>query len=147
MSPNSALRLALRASRTGAALAGAILFVVLLTALVPSDLRGPCVAGYALALITTALGNLVLAHSLFDNSAGSGTRLVRALVVDLALHVVVGGGTALTLFLLRTKFLAAVAFALAFAAAVIVMRITGAIVLARPLKSSAPRTASEQSTE
>jgi hypothetical protein len=150
VSPNHSVRLALRATVAGAlgvaALIGAVSLLVAAGAF-PAPAWPPCWGGFSVALLTTALGNLLLASSLFDKRATSGTRMASALFADMALHLVVGGGTALALFLLRTKFLAAATFALAFAGSVVVMRIIGATVLARALKSAAARPAIQQPTE
>src|SRR5690606_25448985 len=102
--------------------------------------------GVALGLVSTALGNLLLAASLLDRGSTGGARFARAMFADLFLHLVLGGGTVLALFLVRTKFLGAAAFALAFAASVLVMRITGAAVLSRALESAAVRRAAERRT-
>ncbi len=135
VTPNSPVRIAARATVLGAVLAVSVLTVLCIGGVLPSLLWPASCGGLGLACVTTALGNLLLAASLLDRRPASHVRLTRALVADLLLHVLVGGGTALTLFLLRTKFLVAATFALAFAGSVVVMRITGAAVLARALKS------------
>jgi hypothetical protein len=137
--PESSLRVAGRATLYGGALASALLLAVLVTGLVPAGKRASCWAGLALALLTTGAGNLLLAASLLVTGAASVSRLAPAVFADFALHVVVGGGTIAALFLLRTKFLDAPTFALAFAASVVVMRITGAGVVSRALMSAARR--------
>lgn len=147
VSPNWSVRVALRATCVGVLIAAALLGVVAILAsssLVAAPLWPSCWGGLGLAAVTTALGNLLLAASLLDRRASSGASLARAVFLDLLLHLIVGGGTALTLFLLRTKFLAAATFALAFAGSVAVMRIAGAVVLARTLKSAAARPAPER---
>ncbi len=139
--PNSPLRVAARATLLGLGLAASILTLLCVFPVLPSTLWPSCSGGLAVATVTIALGNLLLAASLLDRRPASHTRLTRSLFADLLLHFLVGGGTALTLFLLRTKFLAAASFALAFAASVVVMRITGAAVLARALPPTTARSA------
>ena len=133
MRPNSALRLAARATAIGAVAAVLLLAGLIATSVLTTPQHGPCWAGLALAIVTTALGNLLLASSLLDSRASSGARLGRAMFTDFVLHLAVGGGAVIAVFLVGTKFLAAATFALAFAVAVVVMRIIGAVSLSRAM--------------
>lgn len=142
----SAVSAALRATSLGALLAGGVLAVVLATAVVPAPMHASCAFGLAIAVVCAALGNLMLASAVLTTGVHSAAATTRALFADLALHVVLGGGISVALFLLRTKYLAPAAFALAFAASAAVLRITGAGVLSRVLKSEASRRSSERRT-
>lgn len=137
-------RIALRAAGIGGG--AAVLLAVGATFALPEGTVWPAWLGVALGLVSTALGNLLLAASLLDRGSTGGARFARAMFADLFLHLVLGGGTVLALFLVRTEFLGAAAFALAFAASVLVMRITGAAVLSRALESAAVRRAAERRT-
>lgn len=135
--PRSVVRVAWRATWVGAALAALPLGVVLATGLLPPTSQASCVAAFGVASLGVALGNLMLASAALPRGPLSAAATMRALLADLALQVVLGGGTSAALFLLRTKFLAPAAFALAFAASAVVMRIAGAGVLSRALKPAA----------
>ncbi|MEZ5965938.1 MAG: hypothetical protein R3F56_19035 [Planctomycetota bacterium] len=130
---------ALRATTLGALLAASILVVVTATGLLPPASRSSCAFGFAVAVVCAGLGNVLIASAALSRDPRSAATTTRALLVDFAVHVILGGGIAVALFLLRTKFLAPAAFALAFAASAAVLRVVGAGVLSRALKSAASR--------
>lgn len=133
------VRAALRATSIGAGVALALLLVVTAVSIVPRPLHVSCALGLAVAVVSTALGNLLIASAALAPGAASAWAMARAVLVDFALQVLLGGGVSAALFLLGTKFLAPAAFALAFAASAIVMRITGAGILSRALMSAVAR--------
>jgi hypothetical protein len=137
--PRSTLALAARATALGLLPALGILAVVLASGTLTPAQPPACWAGLALAATTTALGNVVLAACLLDPRPSSGQRLARAMFADFAVHLGVGGGAVVALFSMGTKFLAAATFALAFAAAVVVMRVAGAVALSRSTSAGVAR--------
>lgn len=127
--------MALRATAIGVLVASAILALVEVSALLPVEFRLARLGGVGLAALAGLLGNLALTQALVDRGPQSGSRFVRALVVDFIVLLVLGGGASLALFLVGAKFLVGATFALAFAAAAIVLRVTSAVVMSTVLSS------------
>lgn len=111
--------------------------VVWATGIVPAPGRAWVPAGAAVAIATGAIGNLLFAQALTDRTPRGARRLMTAVMGDLFLHLIVGGGTLLTLFLIGTKFLAGATFGLAFAASAMVVRIASAGVMSRAVRTGA----------
>lgn len=131
----SAARLALRTTLSVGLVVAGLALVVWASGIVPVPGRAWVPVGAAVAITTGAIGNLLFAQALTDQTPRGAKRLMTAVMGDLFLHLIVGGGTLLTLFLIGTKFLAGATFGLAFAASAMVVRIASAGVMSRAVRT------------
>lgn len=131
----SAAGLALRTTRSVGLVVAGLALVVWASGIVPEPGRAWVPVGAAVAIAAGAIGNLLFAQALTDRSPRGAKRLMTAVMGDLFLHLIVGGGTLLALFLIGTKFLAGATFGLAFAASAMAVRIASAGVMSRAMRT------------
>lgn len=133
----SAARLAGATTLSVGLVVAGLALAVWATGIVPEPGRAWIPVGAAVAIATGAIGNLLFAQALTDRTPRGAKRLLSAVMGDLFLHLIVGGGTLVTLFLIGTKFLAGATFGLAFAASAMVVRIASAGVMSRAVRIGA----------
>ncbi len=121
--------------------------IVTATGLVPDGGAAFVWLGVGVALVAATIGNHLFARALLDRSPHSARGMMIAVTADFALLLVLGAGLTAVLFLVRTKFLAAASFGLAFAASALVMRIASAGVMSRAVRSGKTASRDAERTE